>query len=68
MGRIKISDLQKDSKITKEEMRRIRGGSIILSGDIISLESLWYSSESNDRYIGLVKPVPAINWIEGIYS
>ena len=60
MARIKIGDLMKDSKITKEEMRRVKGGSIIVSGDLVSFKSSPYDSANYNHYIGLVKPVPAI--------
>ena len=60
MARIKINDLPKDSKITIEEMKRIKGRGIKLSNDLISVESLRYITDINNPYIGLVKPVPAI--------
>ena len=36
MARIKIEDLPKDKKFSKEEMRKVMGGGIFLAPDIIS--------------------------------
>ena len=60
MARIKINDLPQNSKITVEEMKRIKGRGVKLSNEMISVVSLRYITDINNPYIGLVKPVPAI--------
>jgi hypothetical protein len=47
MARIKITDLPKDAKITKEELKRVKGGALVLDSSL----TLAYKLESNTTFI-----------------
>ena len=51
MSRIKIADLPKDQKITKEEMRKVIGGASPQLGSLLSernkISKSWWSSIMN---------------------
>jgi len=57
MARIKIKDLPKDMKITKEELKRVRGGAyeFYYPSDVVKVDSLRYSSPT--RFIPVFEKI-----------
>jgi hypothetical protein len=47
MARIKIVDLPKDQKITKEEMKRVKGGVLLSTSTSLSLNALKIDGTTN---------------------
>ena len=62
MARIKIKDLPKDMKVSKEEMRKIRGGllSMTYSAVYLPISASYPTSTQAIRYTGAIEP--SINW------
>lgn len=47
MARIRITDLPKDQKITKEEMKRVKGGVILSTSMLLNLNALKIDGTTN---------------------
>ena len=60
MARIKIKDLPKDVKITKEEMKKVFGGMIIALGRIPTYKSTGDCDSGAERVTGARTPGPGL--------
>ena len=60
MAKIKIEDLQKDAKITKEELKRIKGGVI---GDIGIANPFVYKLTEDDDTGSRFRLLPRLNLV-----